>query len=235
MKKNLLIIVGIVLCLSIDAEAAISREFSINDSILTKSKCWEVTKKWVATALDSYGAYVAYENEDKGEMIIKGRYKDSNNRLWAVQESFIIPYISFEIEINMRDGLYFAKYSKVSYVFKNGYGGRVSGYSKIFLLRMKNELEEIQDLMISKGEDWVIDESFEINGEEWSRKIKEAEERQNDKSISKKERKKYNQFYEENVGRDAVYHNVNYGVHRLVYDTFYEEPMGLEYLIKNLK
>lgn len=235
MKKFLLIFVGLALCSSINAEGAISREFSITDSTLTKLKCWEVTKKWVATVLDSYGAYIAYENENKGEIIIKGKYKDSNNSLWTVKESFVIPYINFEIEINMRDGLYSAKYSKVSYGFNNGYGGSVSGYPKIYLLRMKNELNEIRDLEIYNGDNWNIDESFEIKRKEWSEKVREAEIKQNDKSISKKERKTFKEFYEENVGRDAVYHNVCYGTHRFIYDTFYEEHIGLRHFIKNIK
>lgn len=236
MKKVWLFIVLVVFsCSTISALHPSLKEFSIEDSSLMKSRCWDATKKWVAITMDSYNARIAYEKEENGEMIVKGRCKDSNNRMWSVQNSFVIPYLEYEIEITMRDGYYSAKYTKIKYYFKSSYGESTYGMSELMLIRMRNELEVIEELLYSIGDTWEVDAFFEKEYNLISEKIKEAEQKKNDKSLRKKERKEYGRIYEENVGKDAVYHSVKNGAHRLVYDTFYEESLGLRQLIKILK
>ncbi len=192
--------------------------FCISDSLLTKSRAWDATKRWIATRMDSKNANIAYENIDEGTLIIKGKYRDADNGLFCVKYGFIIPYVKFELEINISDDSYCAKYNNISYEPIVGYGDTPYG-SNILLNRLLNEMDEIKTLMLRQGEVWTLDNDFFLKGDNLKSQINEANKKMEDKSISKKERKQYKKFYEANNGRDGVYHNVKMAAHRLVFDT----------------
>lgn len=84
-----------------------------------------------------------------------------------------------------------------------------------------NEMREIKDLMISKGEKWTINNDFIRKGKELDDRIEEAKEKMEDKSIPKKERKQYKKYYEENNRRESVYFYSKNAAHRLVFDTLF--------------
>ena len=205
--------------------------FCITDSLINKSTTWNLTKKWLATNMDSKQARIVFENAKDGSIIIKGRYKDTNNSLYCVKYGAIIPYISYELEINISNGSYCAKYNKIAYEPVISYGD-IPYNLKIILDRIINEMEEIKKITLDKGESWIIDNDFIKKGEKLKSQIDEAKFKMNDKSLSKKERNQYKIFYEKNIGRDVVYHAARIASHRLVFDTLLLDN-NLESIIKS--
>lgn len=224
MKKLLFFL--LVICFTLSLRGATTQQYSngilsgfcITDSLISKSAAWDATNRWIATQMDSKNARVVYENVNEGTLIIKGRYKDADNRLYSVQYDFITPYVNYELEINVSDGSYCAKYNKINYEIIIGYGNTPYGLN-IILNRIINEIDEIKKIMSHKGEIWALDNDFFKAGDDLNSQITEAKNRMDDKSISKKERKQYKKFYEANAGRDGIYHHTKMAAHRLVFDT----------------
>lgn len=238
MKRLLFLL--IVICSTISSWGESSHQYSngilsgfcMLDSMISKPAAWEATNRWIATQMDSKDAHIVYENVNEGTLIIKGRYKDTNNGMFCVRYDFIIPYVSYELEINISDGSYCAKYNKINYEPIVGYGDVPYGLG-ILQQRILNEMNEIKGIMLDKGEVWLIDNDFVNKGNSLNTKIKEAKIKKEDKSLSKKERKQFKKYYEENNGREGIYHNVKMAAHRLVFDTLLSDG-NLQSIIQSI-
>lgn len=222
MRKLVILFITVFSAINLWAveDSGLITDFCISDSLLNKKVAWDATKRWLATCMDSKNATIAYENYDEGTMIIKGWYKDTDNYLSCVREGLIVPYVNYELEINVSDNSYCAKYNKIVYEPRSVGGYMDYSYmSKYMLQRLINEMGEIKNLMIRKGEKWTINNDIVRKGDELDAKIKEAQTKMDDKTIPKKERKQYKKYYEENNGRESVYLYIKLAAHRLVFDT----------------
>lgn len=185
-----------------------NNDLVIEDSRIIKSEVFELVKKWVVVTLDSYDATISYEDKSSGNIIVKGMYKDDDNILMAKILKYVIPYVSFQLEIQCDDGKLTAHFNKIEYSYvsldEDSYG-----LSNRAIKTIISELEAIKYLMIRKGETWVIDDSFEKEYEGMKLSMKQANEGKDNTSLSRKERREFNQYYENNK---AKYNVLEYAV-----------------------
>lgn len=188
----------------------------INDPNLNKEVCWETVKYWVASNLDSRNAYIAYENWDLGKMLIKGEYRDNDSRLQSVENDFVRPYVSYEIEVNCSEGHFKIEFTKVNYKFKS-WAGNAYSLDEYTIKRCHAELDEIINIMKSKGDVWEYDyDYFKQRNEKLSAEADEAKKKSEDKSLKKKQRKQYVELWAENSSKSFVSSSVSLAVHKLI-------------------
>ena len=232
MKKTVFFLICLVATLTSHAD----HKTVIKNSTVTKEQCFEAVKKWTVKNLDPYNAVISYEDKSSGTLIIKGHFKDEDNDLYACKEGYIVvPYVDFQLEIQCKEGQVEANFNHIQYSYKSTYGGDYSSHSTFILKRMRNELDEIRKLMISKGEVWEIDDSFEKKYKELDERLKYSEAKKDDKSISKKERKSHERFYEENDGRELVYFYTDIAASHLSWDLINQSGTGLRDIIIKLR
>ena len=191
----------------------------INNENLSKETCWELIKLWVASDMDTRNAYIAYENWETGKVLIKGEYKDTSCDLQAVENNFVRPYISYEIEIFCADGHLKMAFTKARYHFK-AWAGNPYSLDDFTLKRCINEMNEIKDVMYIKGDVWDMDKYFKERESELDKLAEEAKAKMNDESIKKKQRAAYRDKWMEYSSRSSVHHKVTHSVHNLVMSTF---------------
>lgn len=176
----------------------------IEDSRIIKSEVFEVVKKWIVLTLDSYDATISYEDKSSGSIVIKGKYKDDNNILMAKMLKFVIPYVIFQLEIQCEDGKLMAHFNKIEYTYvtldESSYG-----LNNRVLDTLIRELEAIKSLMIRKGEQWTIDDSFENEYERLRISMNQARGGKDNSSLSRKERREFKQYYERNEAKYDVF------------------------------
>ena len=227
MKRHILYLLMAIITIPSYA-SILDRSIEIENPLLKKEVCWEKTKMWVVTAMDTFNAYIAYEDFNTGKIIVKGEYKDTENTLMAVKNDFIKANVSYELEITCNDGFYSAKYNKIMYDCQTSYGDY--SLSSFMLEWVKQELETIMDITIEKGNVWTVDSYFDSKYNETNANVEEAKLKMEDPTLKKKERKKYKRYYEANRHKPSVYFYVKHAAHNLVYKSLFNG--GLEHTIE---
>ena len=116
MKKLIAIVMMIlVFAINVRAKELEHRKIEINDSTINLAQAWDGVMRWVVANEDSYGMRIAYENPSTGSMIIKGEFRDDNNRLQCVRNDLIRPIASFTIEVNCSNGGITAEMTEANY------------------------------------------------------------------------------------------------------------------------
>lgn len=209
MKKLIAIVMMLSFAIGAYARELEHRKIEITDSTVTIAQAWDGVMRWVVANEDSYGMRIAYENPSSGSMIIKGEFRDDNNRLQSVRNDLIRPIASFTIEVNCSDGRVSAEMTEANYEYKVGYGS-VYSLSDFMLKWCKQEMEEIERILRYKGEKVnCYDSWFEETAEEYSTKEKEAKDIEADETAPKKERKKAKKYLEQNGWRSSPYRYVD--------------------------
>lgn len=205
----------------------------IENPSATKFKSFETIKKWIATTLDSKNASVKYENFEDGTIVVDGDYKDTESSLWSIKYGFISAYVSYQLEIKCEEGFVYAKFNKIVYSTKSLYGDY--SLSTFVLERIRDELKVMADLEIERGQVWNIDDDFIKQYKELDSAIKDAEQKKDDNTIPKKERKKYKRFYENNEIKESVYFYIYCARIDLEYDVISKSEIGLRDIIKSIR
>lgn len=210
MKKLIAIVMMIlVFAINVRAKELEHRKIEINDSIINLAQAWDGVMRWVVANEDSYGMRIAYENPSTGSMIIKGEFRDDNNRLQCVRNDLIRPIASFTIEVNCSNGGITAEMTEANYEYRVSYGS-ISSLSTFMLKWCKQEMEEIERIMRYKGEKAnCYDSWFEETADEYSAKEKIAKDTEADETAPKKERKKAKKYLEQNGWRSSPYRYVD--------------------------
>lgn len=208
------------------------RTLQVSDSTITLASAWDGAMRWVVANEDVYGMRVAYQNPSTGSLIVKGEFKDKNNRLRCVYNDLIKPIASFTIEVNCKDGNVLAEMTEANYEYKVGYGS-VYSISTSQLKWCKQEMEEIETIMRYKGDKVnCYDSYFEETAKEYSDKTKEAETIEKDETAPKKERKKAKKYLEQNEWRDSPYKYVDWMPTFTAYELFNGDKGLCKYLSK---
>ena len=217
MKRIVLFLIVLTVSMSGFADF---RSITIKDSLLQKKTTWDRTKLWVVRDMDKYNARISYQDYDTGIMIIKGKYKSSDDGLYSEREGLLTFYVDYEIEIHCNDGEYYAKYNDINCCVNVGYAS--FSYMSDFMLEIiKQELAAMKEIMSEKGEEFDIDDYFESEYDNISALVDEAETKKDDKNLKKSERRKYKKYYENNHWKPMVYsHIISIGF-QLCYNTFY--------------
>lgn len=197
----------------------------------TRIRSFETIKKWVSTTLDLQNISIKYEDAKSGVIVINGDYKDTSSSLLSIRYGFVSAYVSYQLEIRCDDGYVFAKFNKMAYSTKSLYGNYSLSTNILEIIR--DELKVIAELKIKKGQAWNINKDFIREYEELKSAIQEAEQKKDDNNISKKERKKYRKFYENNKIKGKVYDSINYMGIDLKYNVIYKKT-GLMNVIENI-
>ena len=153
---------------------------------------------------NSYDTTISYENEESGRIIIKGKYRDGDNYLMARVLKYVLPYVSFQLDIQCDNGRVSLQITNVEYSYvvinESAYG---LGDEALKILM--SELRAIRSLMIRWGEVWTINDSFEQAYQTLESSVGEAKRVKDDKSLSRKERKKFKEYFERNDVKCSVY------------------------------
>ena len=146
MKKLIAIMLMLAFVISTYARELEHRKIEINDSTINLAQAWDGVMRWVVANEDSYGIRIAYQNPATGSMIIKGEFRDDNNRLQCVRNDLIRPIASFTIEVNCSNGGATAEMTEANYEYRVSYGS-ISSLSTFMLKWCKQEMEEIERIM----------------------------------------------------------------------------------------
>lgn len=135
------------------------RKTTIEDSLITRSESFELTKLWIATNLDSYNGHIAYEDKSSGKIVVKGKFKDTTSNLISLYYGFIRAYVSYQLEISCFDGKVSASLNKVDYTIET-LGGDYSSMGKTALNNIVKELKALLEMKEELGEVWNINRTF---------------------------------------------------------------------------
>ena len=191
MKKFLLVC---VLLMAMSFSYA-SQNVEIVDARIKRSEIFEVVKKWTITTLDAYDATILYEDKNSGNIIIKGKYQHKGNYLSARILKHVIPYVTFQIEVQCDDGKVVGTLREIEYSYVT-LDEDLHGLPSKALDRLICEFETIRNIMIEKGENWIVDDSFVNEYKEQKALMDEAARKKEDVSLPKSERRKWKKYYE---------------------------------------
>lgn len=221
MRKLIVMMLMITFVVGVSAKELEHRRVEIKDSMLTLSQAWDGVIRWVVSNEDDYGMRIAYENPASGSMIIKGEFRDNGNSLQCVRNDLIRPIASFTIEINCSNGKVSAEMTEANYEYKVGYGS-IYSLSTFMLQWCKQEMEEIETIMLYHGEKFnCYDSYFDETAKEYNAKEKEAKEIEADETAPKKERKKAKKYLENNKWRSSPYQYVDWMPTFTAHELFY--------------
>lgn len=146
---------------------------------------------------------IEYINTEKNEIIISGIYEPSNNGLNATIFDILKPYISYHIEITCKGNECSYNFKNIMYYFKSSYGD-VSSLPAKFLDEVEIELNEI----INNKSQFIIDKSFEYSMESTEERMNSFKRVADDKNQKKSIRKKNLKLYNEYVIKNKVYKKI---------------------------
>ena len=207
-----------------------ARPLVVENPNLNKKKCWDKTQIWLSTTMDKYGARIKYQDYESGTIIVKGEFVDKENHLSAVHSGFVMPMVGYTLTITCNDGCYKAEYSDLTYHFRGGW----RGLSSPTFEWIKQELDEIVNISYAKGDVWIIDDYFKKRYQELNKEVQEAKKLKDNMDLKKKERRKYEWFYNDNRHRPSVYLYVNSAGFSFSYQTFHGSYDGKQVGLKKI-
>lgn len=227
MKKVLFLFVLLMNVCSIYAYDII-----IEDSRIRKDDIYEVIKKWALTTLESEDVSILYEDKTNGDVIIKGKYIDNDCFLASRIMHYVLPYVTYQLEVRCGGGSVTAEFIKLQYSYttldKSTYG--INDYLRGELIR---DHEAILYVMKKYGANFEINEEIEQEYNKLEPLINEARQKKDDKSLPSKERKEYKRYYEKNKSLYEVYSAAHWAEYNMKKNMFDKNNTGLRYYVNN--
>lgn len=213
--KQLLILLffySLINCQESLAQALASSKFSYEGNT---ADFIQKLEKYVALNTKKQNLRVEYINTDKNEIIISGIYEPSNSGLNATIFDILKPYISYYIEITCKENECSYNFKNIMYYFKSSYGD-VSSLPAKYLDEVEIELNEI----INNKSQFIIDKSFEYSMEFTEKRMNSFKRVADDKNQKKSIRKKNLKMYNEYVIKNKVYKKIKSDI-RIMFSEIY--------------
>ena len=227
MKKLLFVFVILMNVFSVYAYNII-----IEDSRIKKEEIYEVIKKWALTTLDSKDVTILYEDKSGGDIIIEGKYIDNHNSLASCIGHYVLPYVTYHLEIRCDSGSVKAEFTQFKYSYTSLNKSTYTLTDKARRMLIKDH-EAILKVMRKSGGSFAIDEDIENEYNKLKPLIDEARKKKDDKSLSGKERRESKNFYEANNSLYEVYSAAHWAEYFIKQDIYDKNVTGLRFFINN--
>ena len=171
------------------------------DTNISKDACWNKINKWVVDGFYRYQAKVYREDKESGWIVVEGQYIPEMDGTISTQYNMQVPNIDFTLEIKCEEKSYTIAIRELYFSFNTG---PVSAFDINNIAVVEASTAELKALTRA-GAILIYNNELKQNVQEIALLLNDAQIKANDLSLKRKDRKYYQNLYDQHSAEFRVY------------------------------